>query len=197
MSYLDILESELHQFQIDLNLQQKETLAVYCDELTRWNRKMNLTGLAGSALVRRLVVEPVWVGLQLKSGQGILLDIGSGNGSPAIPLQVVCGFRKCQLVEARTRRAAFLRHLVSVLKLGEMEIHRARFSDVAEAIDPPDWVTLQAVALTKELLDSLRPVARATTTVVWISSATTKADLKPSDSFTVPITGTRVSLFRL
>ena len=36
---------------------------------------MNLTGLAGAALVRRLVVEPVWVGLQLKSGQGILLDM--------------------------------------------------------------------------------------------------------------------------
>ena len=68
MSYRDILESELQQFQIVLDLQQKETLVAYCDELTRWNRKMNLTGLAGAALVRRLVVEPVWVGLQLKSG---------------------------------------------------------------------------------------------------------------------------------
>lgn len=197
MSYRDILDSELQQFQIDLDLQQKETLAAYCDELTRWNRKMNLTGLAGPALVRRLVVEPVWVGLQLKSEQGVLLDIGSGNGSPAIPLQVVCRFRKCQLVEARTKRAAFLRHLVSVLKLGEMDVHRARFSDVAGAIDPPDWVTLQAVSLTKELLDSLRPVARSTTTVVWISSATTKADLEPMRSFAVPITGTRVSLYQL
>ena len=197
MSYRDILESELQQFHIDLDLQQKEMLVAYCDELTRWNRKMNLTGLADAGLVRRLVVEPVWVGLQLKARQAVLLDIGSGNGSPAIPLQVVCRFRKCQLVEARTKRAAFLRHLVSVLKLGEMEIHRARFSDVAGAIEAPDWVTLQAVALTKELLDLLRPVAHSTTTVVWISSATTKADMEPMHSFTVPITGTKVSLFRL
>jgi 16S rRNA (guanine527-N7)-methyltransferase len=195
VTYLEILESELRTFQFDLEPEQKTTLATYCDELSRWNKKINLTGLTGAALVRRLVVEPAWIGLQLKP-QGTLLDIGSGNGSPAIPFQVVSQFEECHLVEARTRRAAFLRHLVVGLRLPNVEIHHARFEDVAQSIGSPDWVTLQAVALTEELMSSIQKVSHTTTTVVWITSSVVESPgLQASASLNVPITGTRVFLF--
>src|SRR5205823_4516510 len=99
-----------------LTLPQKLALAAYCEELARWNKKINLTGLSSADMVHRLVTEPVWIGLQLKPA-GILADIGSGNGSPAIPLRVVCPFAACHLIEARTKRAAFLRHIATTLKL--------------------------------------------------------------------------------
>ena len=195
MTYREILESELRTFQVDLEAVQKSTLASYCDELSRWNKKINLTGLTGVALVRRLVVEPAWIGLQLKP-QGILLDIGSGNGSPAIPLRVVSEFGECHLVEARTRRAAFLRHLVTRLKLPGVEIHHARFEDVAQSIGSPDWITLQAVALTQELMSSIEGISHTTTTVVWITSSMVEpVGLRSSGSLSVPITGTKVFLF--
>jgi 16S rRNA (guanine527-N7)-methyltransferase len=195
VTYREILESELGTFQFDLEPAQKSTLATYCDELSRWNKKINLSGLTGAAMVRRLVVEPAWIGLRLKP-QGILLDIGSGNGSPAIPLVVVSQFGECHLVEARTRRAAFLRHLVSRLKLPSVEIHHDRFEDVAQSIGSPDWVTLQAVALTQELMSSIQNISHPTTTVVWITSSVVEpVGLQPSDSLSVPITGTRVFLF--
>jgi len=195
VTYREILESELRTFQFDLEPAQKSTLATYCDELSRWNKKINLTGLAGAALVRRLVVEPAWIGLQLEP-HGTLLDIGSGNGSPAIPFEVVSQFGKCHLVEARTRRAAFLRHLVTRLRLPSVEIHHARFEDVAQSIGSPDWVTLQAVALTQELMSSIQSISHTTTTVVWItSSAVEPVGLQSSDSLSVPITGTKVFLF--
>jgi len=194
VSYLELLESELREFQIDLDSRQKATLAAYCEELLRWNKKINLTGLSGAALVRRLVVEPVWVGMQLKP-DGVLLDIGSGNGSPAIPLHVISRFRTCHLVEARSKRAAFLRHLTATLNVKNVEVHRAMFEEVAPRIETPDWVTLQAVALTKELSEHLRRISRSTTTVVWITSATTKTDALPDRTITIAITGTRVSLF--
>ncbi|HLH30457.1 MAG TPA: RsmG family class I SAM-dependent methyltransferase [Terriglobia bacterium] len=192
MSNLEILESELQTFQIDLEVSQKATLAAYCDELTRWNKKINLTGLRGAALVRRLVVEPAWIGLQLKAN-GTLLDIGSGNGSPAIPLHVISQFRKCHLVEARTKRAAFLRHLSVALKLPDIEVHHGRFEDVAGSIEPPDWVTLQAVALTSDLMKSIQQMSRPTTTVVWITSSSVDLEGRtPKKTFGVPITGTQV-----
>jgi len=195
VTYREILESELRTFQFDLEPDQKSTLASYCDELSRWNKRINLTGLTGAALVRRLVVEPAWIGLQLKP-QGILLDIGSGNGSPAIPLVVVSQFGECHLVEARTRRAAFLRHLVTRLRLPSVEIHHARFEDVAQSIGSPNWVTLQAVALTQELMGSIQNMSYTTTTVVWITSSFARpVGLQPSGSLSVPITGTKVFLF--
>ena len=66
MPLLEVLEKELSRFQLELNSNQLSTMARYCDELVRWNAKMNLTGLAGAELVRRLVVEPVWIATQLR-----------------------------------------------------------------------------------------------------------------------------------
>jgi 16S rRNA (guanine527-N7)-methyltransferase len=194
VTFREILDSELQTFQIDLNSTQKTALSAYCEELTRWNRKINLTGLSGADLVRRLVVEPVWIGLNVRPA-GVLLDIGSGNGSPAVPLHVVCGFAKCHLVEARTKRAAFLRHVSAELKLPKMEIHRARFEEIHALPDPPDWVTLQAVAPTPDLMSKVRSLAGPNTTVIWITSSAASSQLQPSRMLVVPLTGTSICLF--
>jgi 16S rRNA (guanine527-N7)-methyltransferase len=196
VSYLELLESELREFEIELNSRQKATLVAYCGELLRWNKKINLTGLNGVALVRRLVVEPLWIGMQLRP-DGVLLDIGSGNGSPAIPLQVISRFRKCHLVEARSKRAAFLRHLTTTLKLNNVAVYRAVFEEIAPQLERPDWVTLQAVALTKELSALLGRISHSTTTVVWITSPAARTDIQATRTITIPITGTRVFLFHL
>ena len=196
MAYLDILKSELQEFGIDVPESQKNSLAAYCDELVRWNEKINLTALVGKKLVQRLVVEPVWIAQALKLS-GSLTDIGSGNGSPAIPFQIVCPDLRCDLVEARIKRAAFLRHLCLKLKLTGATIHRAKYEDVARGLSQPDWITLQAVALTPRLISDIRGSARPTTTIVWITTGNVETKLRPVESLSVPITGTRVLLFRL
>src|SRR5262245_7655980 len=105
-----------------------EALATYCQELERWNQKINLTSLVGSNLVRRLVVEPIWIAEDLKIA-GNVVDIGSGNGSPAIPIRLYRPLTHLHLVETRSRRAAFLRHLKSTLALKNVDVHRTRFED--------------------------------------------------------------------
>ena len=196
MSYFEVLESELHKFHIDLPLPEKQLLARYCNELARWNKRMNLTGLSGANMIRRLVVEPVWIGLQLKP-QGVLADIGSGNGSPAIPLHVTCKFQKAHLIEARARRAAFLRHASTTLALSDVVIHRERFEAVVSELDTVDWITLQGVALGSRLVASMKSVASATTNIVWITSPEVRPELKPAETLHVPVTGTVVFVFQL
>jgi 16S rRNA (guanine527-N7)-methyltransferase len=196
VSNIEVLESELRKFQIDLPSAKKISLARYCDELTHWNKKINLTGLSGADMIRRLVVEPVWIGLQLRP-EGTLADIGSGNGSPAIPLHVTCDFQKAHLIEARARRASFLRHLTTTLALSNVIVHRARFESIVSELRSIDWVTLQGVALSSQLIDSIKEIASPTTTIVWISSPNVIAPLKPTRQLQVPLTGTEVFLFRL
>ena len=195
MSHQEVLESELHRVHIDLPSPQKIKLASYCDELVHWNEKINLTGLAGADLVRRLVVEPVWIGLQLKPA-GVLADIGSGNGSPAIPLQVVCDFQHCHLIEVRAKRAAFLRKVTAALKLPRTDIHRSRFEEVAPTLGCADWITLQGVSLDEKLLDAIfRTIATTATTIVWITSSSARSPLQSKGSLRVPFTETRIFLF--
>ena len=197
MSYLRLIESELQAFSLQLLDAEKLALATYCDELSRWNEKINLTALSGGSLVRRLVVEPVWIARELQPG-GTLVDIGSGNGSPAIPFRIICPFRRCDLIEVRAKRAAFLRHLAATLKLQNVVVHRARFEQVGAALgSPPDWISLQAVHLNETLVDAIRRICSLTTSIVWITSRGVRSGLPPVRTLTVPITGTQVLLFQL
>jgi 16S rRNA (guanine(527)-N(7))-methyltransferase RsmG len=196
VSYLDILDAELQEFGIPLSDHERLSLATYCDELVHWNKKINLTALSDARLVRRLVVEPVWIARALKLS-GALMDIGSGNGSPAIPFQIVVPTLTSDLIEARAKRAAFLRHLCQKLKLSSTRVHHGKFEDIASDLPKPDWITLQAVALTPAMLRVIRAIALSTTTIVWITTTNVESPLKPFKSLTVPITGTQVLLFHL
>lgn len=196
MSHLEVLDSELGNLNLELTSDQKLVLSRYCDELVHWNERINLTSLQGAAMVRRLVVEPAWIARELRLS-GVLADIGSGNGSPAIPLHVLSELRETHLVEARTKRAAFLRHVVSALKLTGVTVHRARFEEMASTLGRLDWITLQGVAPTDQLIDSIRYCSVKTTIVVWITSEAVRPKLKPQRTLHVPMTGTQVFLFHL
>lgn len=194
---IDIVERELRKFSVNITRDQTVALSRYCEELVRWNKKMNLTGLTGAAMVRRLVAEPAWVAQQLNMS-GILIDIGSGNGSPAIPFHVLSKMSETHLVESRAKRAAFLRHVATTLMLSGVTVHRSRFEELSgDAIRKSQWVTLQAVSPSPQFIESIRQIAGTTTTVVWITSSSSQPPIKPTQVLHVPLTGTKVFLFDL
>lgn len=195
MSYLQLLETELQLFELQIPFTQRLLLSRYCDEVERWNRRVNLTGLRGSDLVRRLVVEPVWIAQQIKLS-GILVDVGSGNGSPAIPIHITQGLNRVHLVEARTRRAAFLRHVSSKLKLDGVSVHHARLQDVIHEFPGAEWVTLQGVALTTRIINSFRSISSDGLKIIWITAGA-EPPVHPFCVFRVPVTGTQAFLFHL
>jgi len=162
---------------------QMAQLISYLELLDKWNRSLNLTGLAPEGRVRRLVAEPFWLARHLHPG-GRFLDIGSGNGSPAIPWCVACSFSSADLVEARSRRAAFLRVAGRRLNL-ELRVRNERIETLSRPLTP-DWVTLQGVRLGPQLLREVRalnPQAR----VVWL---TRDPDLPEPPSLRIVIPGT-------
>ena len=195
MSLEETLRSELARLNLSLSNQVQEKLLQYVRELEHWNKSVNLTALSDASLIERLIVEPVWIGQELQLS-GVLADIGSGNGCPAIPLVITRGFHRAHLVEARTKRAAFLRHVASKIGLKEIEVHRSRLEDLAEPIENVDWITLQAVNPTPQLLSSLGRVSSATTRVVWITS-TADAPISSAKKISVPGSNTRAWIFGL
>ncbi len=98
------------------------------------------------------------------------MDVGSGNGCPGVPLYLLCGLSRVDLVEARTRRAAFLRHIAKQLGADGMVIHRLRLEDMKEFSVPVDWVTFQGVDPTPKFIETLGSLVPSTTRIVWITS---------------------------
>jgi 16S rRNA (guanine527-N7)-methyltransferase len=64
-----------------------DRLAAFLELLFRWNRKINLTSLRDTDdAIDRLLIEPLAVLRHVPPGSARLIDLGSGGGSPAIPL---------------------------------------------------------------------------------------------------------------
>jgi 16S rRNA (guanine527-N7)-methyltransferase len=191
----DLLKAELSRVGLIFPEQVHSKLSLYVQELLHWNKKMNLTSLEGEQLVRRLIVEPAWIGQQLQMS-GSLADVGSGNGSPGIPLCVTRNLAHAHLIEARTKRAAFLRHLATRLQLQGITVHRSRVEDIAEALEPVEWISLQAVSPNAALITALRRLFPPTTRVVWITSGS-QAPARSASRISVPSSNSEAWVFQL
>lgn len=129
--------------QIDLH-------AAYLALLTTWNARMNLTALSDrDDAVDRLILEPIAAARILASATGIL-DIGSGGGSPAIPLRIQMPSAVLCMVESKIRKCAFLREVVRRLNLVPARVESRRFEELltdAAAHEAYDLVTVRAVRI--------------------------------------------------
>jgi len=118
---------------ISISETQADRLATYLDLLFRWNRKINLTALTDvDEAIDRLLLEPLIAARHLPNGRGRLIDIGSGGGSPAIPLALALGEYRVTMVESKGRKAAFLREVVRVLDLSQVAVETTRFQSLVE-----------------------------------------------------------------
>lgn len=162
-----LLASGLAAMRLDVPGAQRAQLLAYLELLDRWNRTINLTSLEPAARVRRLVLEPLWLAQRL-SPAGRYLDVGSGNGSPAIPWCVGCAFSSASLVESRARRAVFLDVVVRRLGFPAVRVWQARLNALGEPRPSPDWVTVQGVRLDRRLLGEIRELNRSAR-VVWFT----------------------------
>jgi 16S rRNA (guanine527-N7)-methyltransferase len=98
----------------------------YAGLLLEWNRTINLTG----ARTLEEVLEQVAAGEVLLAipwtGIGRVIDIGSGGGLPAIPLALALPQVQFTLLEANTRKVAFLEHVAATLKLANVAVAAGR-----------------------------------------------------------------------
>src|SRR5262245_859021 len=90
--------------------------------LRHWGRRINLTGLRSPASVpARHFLEPI-VAVELLEGEGTLLDLGSGNGFPAIPLAILNPGVRLILVEASEKKSAFIWTVVREVGLNAAQV---------------------------------------------------------------------------
>ncbi|OGB89500.1 16S rRNA (guanine(527)-N(7))-methyltransferase RsmG [candidate division WOR-1 bacterium RIFCSPHIGHO2_01_FULL_53_15] len=104
---------------------------LYLQELIEWNKKFNLTAVTDPAEIRvRHFEDSLSVLEAIDLSDQRVVDIGPGAGFPGLPLKIVRPGIKLTLVEATRKKIEFLRHLVEVLNLADVEIIWGRAEEV-------------------------------------------------------------------
>jgi 16S rRNA (guanine527-N7)-methyltransferase len=133
---------------LDINPAQLGAHADYLALLSAWNERMNLTSLDDrDEAVDRLILEPVAAARLLPNAASII-DIGSGGGSPAIPLKIQLLHASLCMVESKIRKGAFLREAVRKIGLQDVRVESRRFEEMltdASVHECCDVVTIRAV----------------------------------------------------
>jgi 16S rRNA (guanine527-N7)-methyltransferase len=161
---MDRLTTTTASWGLTLNQTQLDQFAAYADELRRWNERVNLTAITDvSGIVVRHFLDSLRCAASWGAPPRRMIDVGTGAGFPGLPLKILRPESQLTLVESVEKKAAFLRHLVELLELGNVEVVVAR----AEAVgrDPAhreqyDLATARAVAELRVLAEYCLPLCR-------------------------------------
>lgn len=100
--------------------------------------------------VRHIADSAQLLTFDVRDGQGLWLDLGSGPGLPGLVVAILSE-RPMALVESRKRRCAFLRDAVSDLGLRHVEVMEARLEQVET--HPAATISARAFAPLDRLID--------------------------------------------
>lgn len=128
-----------------------EKFATLLGELSRWNRRVNLTAMRETGqmitghLLDSLVLRP------LIRGENVL-DVGTGAGFPGLPLAIAETGRSFYLVDSSSKKILFVEHVARLLGLANVTAVKARIQDYAPGMGF-DTVIARAVAALPRLVE--------------------------------------------
>ena len=121
MCIRDRLKKGSEALGLSSTFEQLKNQAKYLDLLLEANKKINLTGIREP---KAAVIKHTLDSLSASSAiEGVkIIDIGSGGGTPGIPLAIALPEKKFYLIEATQKKASFLNEVVRALKLDNVEV---------------------------------------------------------------------------
>uniref|UniRef100_UPI004056D23E 16S rRNA (guanine(527)-N(7))-methyltransferase RsmG n=1 Tax=Candidatus Electrothrix sp. TaxID=2170559 RepID=UPI004056D23E len=180
--------SGLNKLGLSLSQQQLENILLYCQELQKWNRRVNLIARNTSSIdivekhfLDSLTLMPViqQYGLEQKdhaehtdhTTETTLLDVGTGAGFPGLVLAIALPELSVTLVEPRQKRVSFLRHIIRTLGLANVQVKDQRIEPGQGWEGPvPSFITSRAVAAADIFLPMIEVIAAEKTVVIMMGA---------------------------
>jgi len=178
---MELLCEEAKRIGLVLGKQHLAQFDLYYRELAAWNQRFNLTTITGYEAVQRkhfmdsltcLLAFPAsgqetsvanTMPVQLDTHGLCLLDVGSGAGFPGLPLKIMLPGARVTLVESIGKKVAFLRHMIQLLDLRDVEVIQGRAEEIARLPshrERYDVVVARAVAQLVVLSEYCLPFCR-------------------------------------
>ncbi len=162
---INLFDKGLQILEISLTGKQREQLLRYCSELHHWNKKINL--IAKNTSLEESLEKHFLDSLTLKhfieqygKNDPSLLDIGTGAGFPGLVLKIACPTLGVTLVEPRSKRCTFLRHMTRTLQLDSITLQNSRLEDCDEEVSDKtfSFITSRALMEPEKFIALTRPV---------------------------------------
>ncbi|HEX6290894.1 MAG TPA: 16S rRNA (guanine(527)-N(7))-methyltransferase RsmG [Herpetosiphonaceae bacterium] len=161
----ELLQTTTHEWGLTLSEAQLAQFERYAAELIRWNERTNLTTITDPReigirhFLDSLALAQVWQ----QEPPASLIDIGTGAGFPGLPLKLLWPEMRLALVESIGKKTDFLRHMVDLLELSDVEICTARAEELGHNPRYREQfaaVTARAVATLSVLAEYALPLCR-------------------------------------
>jgi len=129
-----IIIQRISDYRIDLTELQVDLLGIFLDTLIEWNSRINLAGTSDRArIIDELVLDSL-IPVPCLPAEGNLIDIGSGAGFPALIIKIARPDLKMRLIEANGKKISFLRYVIHLLKLKDIEPVNKRIETLSDEI---------------------------------------------------------------
>ena len=124
-SLAETLAQGLTAMGVRLSREQQDKLLAYLALLYKWNRVYSLTALKEEKqAVSHHLLDSLSILPFVPAGN--LLDVGSGGGTPGIPLAIARPELTVTLLDSNAKKAAFLRQAAIELDLKNVAVHGGR-----------------------------------------------------------------------
>ena len=153
----DLLAGRLERLGFFLPDKALAGLGAYLAQLMKWNKVMNLVGTASwEKTLDTLVIDSFHLAGFLPSlglrPDPVTYDLGAGAGLPGIPLRLVWRDGAYTLVEAREKRALFMRTVLAAVDAGQTGVFHGRAEDFFLQTGPADLIVSRAFMPWQDML---------------------------------------------
>lgn len=149
-------------------------LTAYLSLLSKWNRVMNLVGPTAWEDILHTLVEDSFHLASFVSSLDLpehprCWDLGSGAGLPGLPLRMLWSKGDYTLVEAREKRALFLRTVLAACPLEGVSVFQGRAEQFMPAHAPAHMIVTRAFMPWEKLLELVGPHLTASGFCVFLT----------------------------
>lgn len=121
---------------IRVEAEQSRQCLQYLDMLKSWNKTTNLTSITDDReIVTKHFVDSIATIKAVNFDQGSLLfDVGTGAGFPGLPIKIMRPDLRMVLIEPSKKKCSFLRYVVGLLRLTQIEIYEGSLESFAAGL---------------------------------------------------------------
>lgn len=190
---MDFKSDVLEQLKINLNEEQLNQFELYYEKLIAFNTHTNLTTITEKKDVYyKHFFDSLTISYYIDNKSAKLCDMGSGAGFPSIPLKIVYPDLKITIIDSNNKRIRFLKELVALLNLKNVELIHNRIEVYAlKNLKKFDYVTARALGNLTLITEMAVPMLKIGGTFIAMKGSQGEKELEEASN-AINITGGKV-----
>lgn len=175
----ELLEKGAREIGFPCSNKEIDAFMIFLSELKKWNKTYNLTALkTDNDIIIKHFLDSILYLKTFPEGRLKIADAGSGAGFPGIPIKIIRPDMNVTLIESSRKKATFLRHIVRLLKLTEINVIEERIEDLGDEYKKSfDIVVSRATFKIKDFVETACPYIKANGLLVLSKGPKLKEEL--------------------